>query len=106
MRMGQTETFSRVLEFSEWNPLNHLDLPDLTIQQILKWADLHHQKTGHWPRRNSGDVQGAPGEKWGNIQAALYSGGRCLPGGSSLAKLLAKTRGVRNLSALPDQTSK
>ena len=71
---------------------NHLALPPLTIEQILKWADAHHQKTGAWPKKTSGDVLDAPGEKWGNIQNSLYFGQRSLPGGSTLAKLLAEKR--------------
>lgn len=68
-------------------------LPDLTVRRILKWADGYHQKTGQWPNRNSGAVLDAPGEKWRNIQNALYNGLRGLPGGSSLAKLLRQERG-------------
>ena len=81
-------------------------LPPLTIEQILKWADAHHQKTGEWPKKKSGEVLGAPGEKWGNIHEALNKSLRGLPGGSSLAKLLAEKRGVRNIQALPDLTIK
>lgn len=75
---------------------NRLDLPKLTVKQILQWADAHHRKTGQWPRQSSGAVFGAPGEKWGNIRARLFQGGRGLPGGSSLARLLAQRRGVRS----------
>jgi superfamily II DNA or RNA helicase len=75
--------------------------PDLAIRQILKWADAHHQKTGQWPNRNSGDVLGAPGEKWSRINGSLSQGLRGLPGGSSLAQLLAEKRGVRNVNAPP-----
>lgn len=81
-------------------------LPDLTTEQILKWADAHHQKTGEWPKQKSGGVLDAPGEKWINIQDALCRGGRGLSGGSSLAQLLAKKRGVRNIHGLPDVTIK
>jgi superfamily II DNA or RNA helicase len=85
---------------------NLQDLPDLTIEQILKWADTHHQKADQWPNVKSGAVLGAPSEKWGSIDNALSQGQRGLPGGSSLPKLLAKKRGVRNQSALPDLTIK
>src|SRR5205085_2453111 len=44
-------------------------------------------------------------EKWCNISQALYDGRRGLPGGSSLARLLAEHRGVRNRSALPPLTA-
>lgn len=76
-------------------------LPDLTIEQILVWADLHHETTGEWPRTKSGDVMSAPGEAWANISQALSNGLRGLPGGSSLAQLLAEKRGVRNVNAPP-----
>lgn len=81
-------------------------LPDLTIQQILQWADAHQRKTGHWPKVNSGEVLGAPGEKWMHIHNALYHGGRGLPGGSSLAQLLAEKRDARNRMALSRLTIK
>ncbi len=83
---------------------NRKALPSLTEAQILKWADHHHRKTGDWPKRNSGDVLNAPGETWGNINDALSSGNRGLPGGSSLAQLLSEKRGVRNQKALPSLT--
>jgi superfamily II DNA or RNA helicase len=81
-------------------------LPNLAIEHILKWADAHHQKTGNWPSQKSGGVLGAPGERWGNINNAPFNGGRGLPGGSSLAQLLAKRRGVRTKQALPKLTLK
>jgi len=83
---------------------NHLDLPALNIQQILKWADSHHRKTGKWPKRNTGDVLGTPSEKWMSIENALRRGQRGLPAGSSLAQLLAEKRGARNNYSVPDLT--
>lgn len=80
--------------------------PPLTENQILKWADAHHRRTGEWPKRKSGDVLGATGEKWVIIQGALSKGRRGLPGGSSLAQLLEEKRGVRNKQALPNLTTK
>lgn len=67
--------------------------PDLHVDQLLQWADAHRQKTGKWPTRGSGAVLCAPGEKWVNLNTALYLGQRGLPGGSSLAKLLRQERG-------------
>ena len=84
---------------------NRLAQPDLTIDQILAWADLHHAHTKGWPLVKSGQVVHAPGEKWNNIDAALARGGRGLPGGSSLAQLLLEHRGVRNHASLPDMTT-
>lgn len=66
--------------------------PPLTIEQILDWADAHHQRTGQWPSTMSGPVHDAPGEKWENINMALTKGLRGLPGGSSLAKLIKQYR--------------
>jgi hypothetical protein len=75
-------------------------LPQLTTRQILVWADAHCAAAGQWPNEYSGAVRGAPGEKWWNISAALRDGGRGLPGGSSLPKLLARYRSVRNRGSL------
>ena len=83
---------------------NRLGLPPLTEDQILKWADHHHKKTGDWPRKNSGEVLNAPMETWRNIHAALLHGLRGLPGKSSLARLLSERRGVRNRLGLPPLT--
>jgi hypothetical protein len=68
--------------------------PPLTVAQILAWADAHRARTGRWPRRDSGPVAGAPGEDWANIRQALEKGLRRLPGGQTLAQLLAQHRGV------------
>jgi hypothetical protein len=68
--------------------------PQLTVEQILAWADAHCARTGSWPNSRSGPVFGAPGENWGNINSALHDGFRGLPGGDSLARLLEKHRGV------------
>ena len=67
---------------------------DLTIKQILQWAEAHHRRTGNWPTQSSGPVRGVAGERWGNIQSALYKGSRALPGDSSLARLLDKHFGT------------
>jgi hypothetical protein len=55
---------------------NHMDLPRLSIKQILAWADAHHTRTGTWPRRDSGPVADARSETWGGIDTALKSGVR------------------------------
>jgi hypothetical protein len=64
----------------------------LTEEQVLAWADAYHARTGRWPTAASGPVEGAPGEVWGHINAALYDGQRGLPGGDSLARLLNRRR--------------
>src|ERR1700687_5641703 len=37
---------------------NIQDLPRLTIEQILAWADTYHARHGMWPLRHSGPVAG------------------------------------------------
>ena len=74
--------------------------PLLTNEQILVWADDHHARTGRWPRCTDLHVAGDQNEKWRNIDQTLRDSGRGLEGGSSLAKLLARHRGVRNIGAL------
>jgi hypothetical protein len=81
---------------------HHLNRTPLTVQTILAWADAHHERAGSWPNRKSGPVLGAPGESWQRIDAALRQGHRSLPGGSSLSRLLAECRGVRNAGNPPD----
>jgi hypothetical protein len=83
---------------------NVRNAPSLTVEQILAWADAHHQRTGQWPKRHSGPIEDAPGETWTAVESALRAGLRGLPGRSSLARLLAKHRGVRNEKALPPLT--
>jgi hypothetical protein len=80
---------------------NSQDLPPLTRETILAWADAHHRRTGAWPSLESGPIADAPGERWNAVDQALRQGGRGLAGGSSLAQLLAQERGIRNRSALP-----
>jgi pyrroloquinoline quinone (PQQ) biosynthesis protein C len=75
--------------------------PRLRERQILLWADAHLKRTGEWPDRYSGIVLDCPTESWPRITNALERGHRGLPGGSSLAQLLAEHRGVRNPKALP-----
>jgi len=69
--------------------------PRLTIETVLKWAEAHFRRTGQWPNRKSGSVQGTQGEKWQSIDAALRDGRRGLPGGLSVHLLLGKYRGGR-----------
>jgi hypothetical protein len=52
----------------------------------------------------SGLIAGARGEVWRNVDMALREGGRGLPGGYSLAHLIAVRRGVRNLASVPPLT--
>lgn len=78
--------------------------PTLTEDQILAWADTHHELKGRWPRKDSGLVPGSWDQRWSGIDTALQKGLRGLRGGSSLARLLAARRGVRNKKGLPSLT--
>ncbi len=82
--------------------------PPLEEAQILSWADLYFEATGRWPigRDRTARVPGAFNEKWQTLDLALRRGSRGLPGGSSLARLLAKHRGVRNRKGLPRLTTR
>jgi hypothetical protein len=75
---------------------------DLTVEQILSWADAYQAKHGRWPNVASGRVAAAPSEKWSNINGTLRKGGRGLPGGSSLGCVLAEHRGVPNRKSPPE----
>jgi hypothetical protein len=77
--------------------------PPLTEALILGWADAHRKRAGRWPDVRSGPVKGAPGEPWPALNQALARG-RGLPGGSSLARLLAQRRGRRNQAQAPRLT--
>lgn len=78
----------------------------LTIEQILAWADAHYKRTREWPTRHSGPVHGAPAEKWGAIDGFLQRGSRGLPGGLSLAERLTAALGPRKRKVLKPLTMK
>jgi hypothetical protein len=75
--------------------------PFFTIERILAWADDYHARTGNWPSSKSGPIPELPGVSWVTVQNALSIGRRGLPGGSSLPRLLAEHRDVRNRLNLP-----
>ncbi|HUY93589.1 MAG TPA: hypothetical protein VMV10_32985 [Pirellulales bacterium] len=85
---------------------NRKALRPYAVDEILAWADAHRSRTGCWPQSDSGPVAGAPGENWRAVEAALRAGIRGLPGGSSIAKLLAERRGVRNSRVPPPYSVK
>src|SRR5262249_54545730 len=67
--------------------------PPLTTKQILKWADDHYDRTGHWPNATSGKVLADEIESWAAINQALIDGLRSLKAGTSLPNLLGRKRG-------------
>jgi hypothetical protein len=64
--------------------------PQLTVEQILAWADAHLERTGRWPGVQSGEIREAPGRTWAAVNAALGRGSHGLPGGDSLVQVLAR----------------
>ena len=81
-------------------------LPRLTLGQILAWADANHRRTGQWPGDAPIPVEDALGETWAGLNTALRNGRRGLPGGTSLARLLAEQRGVRSCRYPPPLSEK
>ena len=81
-----------------------LALKSLTVEQVLTWADRHRSRAGRWPHAGSGPVPGVPGQTWQAVNQALVRGGRGLPGGWSLARLLEVYRGKRNKAHTPPLT--
>lgn len=83
---------------------HRLELPSLSPQQILEWADAFFARKKRWPTQHCGPIADAPGETWKAINHALRLGYRGLAGDSSLAELLRENRGVRNIQNLPRLT--
>lgn len=72
-------------------------LPKLTVKQIVGWAKVHFKKTGEWPTRRSGPIDGAPaGETWATVAAALEQGLRKLEKTTSLNALLRRECGAES----------
>src|SRR5262249_13636445 len=84
---------------------NRGQLPPLRPKEGLAGADAHRRRPGAWPTGESGPIPDAPGETYRAVDQALRVGVRGLPGGSSLAQLLARHRGVRNIQHLPPLTA-
>ena len=68
--------------------------PAQSVEEILRWADEHFRRRGAWPKLYSGPVAGSGGDTWLTVDRALRRGRRGLPGGGSLALLLARERGA------------
>jgi hypothetical protein len=77
---------------------------DLTVEQILAWADAYHAAHGRWPGIRAGAVEAAPGVTWKGIAHALREGYRGMPGGTTLGTFLAEHRGHRNRAELSQLT--
>jgi transcriptional regulator with XRE-family HTH domain len=62
----------------------------LTEATIMNHAAAHRRRTGRWPTAAAGPVSGVAGLTWRGVDQALRSGKGGLPGGDSLAALLAR----------------
>jgi hypothetical protein len=78
--------------------------PPLTEEKLCRWAEAHCRQTENWPGETSGPIEGAPGETWDDINAALVKGLRGLPGGDTLAQLLVRRLGARHRASAPGLT--
>ncbi len=68
------------------------DPPDLSVDQVLAWADAHFGRAGVWPDWHSGPIEEARGETWFTVAAALALGRRGLSGGQSLRDFIDEKR--------------
>ncbi len=75
----------------DWNQFEKN--PPMRVEEVLVWVDAYHARHGKWPTCRSGVIPGTR-RTWGSIDAWLRYGSSGLPGRTSLAKLLAKHRGV------------
>ena len=78
---------------------HHLKQDKLTIHQIIEWAKDHFGKTKEWPTYKSGNVLAEPSENWSAIRSNLVAGGRGLPKGLSVEKVLFDELGVVGVRA-------
>jgi hypothetical protein len=80
-------------------PTKKLWLRPLPIKDILHWASAFRAATGRFPTKDDGGMNRY--ETWPKVDAALRYALRGLPGGSSLAQLLAERMDYRNVQNLP-----
>src|SRR5260370_38076131 len=67
---------------------------ELTVEQILAWADAHHQRTGRWPTKTTGPVAETLKKTWLGGDSALRAGGPGFPGARPLASACRPRRCV------------
>src|SRR5262249_21510689 len=87
--LPRSSSLARLLE-RERGVRNKAAAPRLSERLILRLAKEPHQRTGRWPKQNSGPVQAATGETWSAIQRSLLVGQRGLSGGDSIVRLLER----------------
>jgi superfamily II DNA or RNA helicase len=82
---------------------NRGDLPDLTEELVIGYADAYFAANKTWPKRDSGAIPGTP-DTWAAICVALRNGSRGLKTKTSLADLLWRERKVPNKANRPELT--
>jgi hypothetical protein len=70
------------------------NLPKLTRDLVLEWADAFYRRTGRWPTCKSGPIAEAPGETWLAVEMAMRQGIRGFKGFNTLFRLLRKYRHI------------
>ena len=60
---------------------------ELTVKQILRWADAFHEQHGRWPQRTDGSIDGTLQETWAIINGCLAKAHRGCTGPHELALL-------------------
>ncbi|MCO5166653.1 MAG: hypothetical protein M9894_09835 [Planctomycetes bacterium] len=83
--------------------VNRLEPKQLAEEDVMELIARHHEAHGAWPTRGSGPIPGST-LTWGAVDLALIHGRHGLPGGSSIAQLLQRHEGVRNIRNLPPLT--
>src|SRR6266436_971863 len=55
---------------------------ELTVEEILSWADAFRTRAGRWPSPHSGPIPETKNEEtWSGVNEALRHGRRGMPGG-------------------------
>lgn len=96
-------TLAKLLEKERGKP-KYFFRARLSNRQILDLAHSQYRKTGKWPHKHMGTVQGAPDRTWSAINATLVKYGDEKGRRISLADLLAEGFGKRNARNLPPLT--
>jgi hypothetical protein len=89
---GLAPTSLRLLLTKHRGPEAGSGKADLTVEQILGWANAHFAATQRWPNKKSGPVANAQKYTWEFIDTILDRGGHGLLGGTSLRRLLEQHR--------------
>lgn len=92
---GQANSIAQLLQ-AHRGKRNTKRLPNLSIAQVLRWADAHFRRMGQWPIGKTIPIPESGGETWKGIDEALRLGRRGFRPHQTLARLLQKNRDVRN----------